>query len=35
MSILEINEESIITMLNKLPDMSDSRHLERRYANND
>ena len=23
--------ESIITMLNKLPDMSDSRHLKRRY----
>ena len=31
MSILEINGESIITMLNKLPHMSDSRHLKRRY----
>ena len=30
-SILEINGESIITMLHKLLDMSDSRHLKRRY----
>ena len=29
--LLEINGESIITMLNRLPDMSDSRHLKRRY----
>ena len=30
-NILEVNGEGIITMLNKLPDMPDSRHLKRRY----
>ena len=30
-SILEINGESIITTLNKWPDMSDNRHLKGRY----
>ena len=31
-SILEINKESIITLLNKLPYLSDNIHLKSRYV---
>ena len=31
-SITEINTESITTLLNKLPHLSDSRHLKNRYV---
>ena len=31
-SILEINRKSIIILLNKLPYLSDSRHLKSRYV---
>ena len=32
LSILEINRKSMLTMLNKLPYLSDSRHLKSMYV---